>query len=99
MSPALRWPPASSSPAPAWTEGRPGKVGTLLEDVVRVDRTAFPPALGFGQPEHRKVQVGRVFRGIARNPDETDDLSLLELLAFPQVVRIPVQVSIVVAIP
>src|SRR5262245_64681442 len=78
--------------------GMPERFEALAQNIVGVDGSAFPPVLRRREFEDGKVQMGRVFRGIARRADVTNNLALLDLIALFQASGIPFEVGVVVAV-
>src|SRR4051812_2676326 len=87
-------------PAPAWMDWRARRLEAWsAQHVVGVDGGALPPVPGGGQPKNREVQVGRIFRGVARGPDKPDHLAFLDLVPLLQAVGISLQVGVIVGVP
>src|SRR5205085_8170865 len=83
-------------PAPAWMDSAGGRLESLAQNVVGVERGALPPVLGRGQTEDGKMQVGRVFRGVARRADEPDDLPFPDLVSFFESLGVPFEMGVVI---
>src|SRR3954447_4232029 len=69
-----------------------------VEQRIRVDRRAGPPAFVGVEASHGKVEVGRVFRSIAGGADVADDIAAAEELPFVQAGRVGVEMRVVVAV-
>src|SRR5688500_1602091 len=73
------------------------KVGSRsAEDIVGVDRRAFPPAFGGRELEHGKMEMRCVPGGVARGADVANHLPTLHRVAFLQSRRVAFEVGIVV---
>src|SRR5258708_13098348 len=72
------------------------KVGRSAEDIVRVDGRPLPPVLVGGEAIDRKVQMGRLFRGVARSADVSQRLPAVHAIPFLDAVRVALQVSVIV---
>src|SRR5262249_57851293 len=98
--------PPSSILTPAWM-GRAGrKVGTspgpgqsrLAQDLVRIDRRAFPPVFLRRHPENGEMEVRRRLCGVAGSAYETNGLAPVHDVPFLQAVGIPLEVRVIVGV-
>src|SRR3954462_9397063 len=77
---------------------RGAELAGAIEQRIRINRRAGPPAFVEIEASHGKVEVGRVLRSIAGGADVADDVTAAEELPFVQAGRVGVEMRVVVAV-